>query len=150
MDRKMWHLDSGLDVELGWWAAVYTICTNIEARLRLCMYVADLHVNACCMMPRALPCMCLAVLVVHGPVVCSATLKMGQSTSGPESQESPEVSMLPLPISNTDFKYIYQYIHSVTIVINTINHSMVLVIWHLLHQRTSINRAQKKTFLYIY
>ncbi|XP_053471064.1 patatin-like phospholipase domain-containing protein 6 isoform X3 [Ictalurus furcatus] len=52
--------------------------------------LADLHVTACCMMPRALPCVCLAALVVHGPVVCSTTVKMGQGTSGPESQEPSE------------------------------------------------------------
>lgn len=76
--------------------------------------LADLHVMACCMMPRALPCVCLAALVVHGPVVCSATVKMGQSTLGPESQEPSEVSTLPLPFSNTDYKYIYTRVHALS------------------------------------
>lgn len=65
-----------------------------------CMWLTCMM--ACCMMPLALPCMCLAALVFHGPVVCSATVKMGQSSSGPESQEPPKVSTLPLPIPNND------------------------------------------------
>lgn len=92
------------------------------------MYVAELHVMACCMMTLALPCICLAALVVHGPVVSSATVKMGQSTSGSESLEPPEVSMLPLPISYTDFLNTRQYMQSVTIVTNSINPIVVLVV----------------------
>lgn len=83
--------------------------------------------TACCMMPIALRCMCLAALVVHGPAVCSASVKMGQSSSGPESQEAPTVSMLPLPIPKTDILHTRQYVHSVTVITSDIHHDVVLV-----------------------
>lgn len=92
--------------------------------------------------------MCLTALAVHGPAVCSATVKMGQSTSEPESQEPPEVSTLPRPISNTDYKHDSTCIHAVSVVTNNLNHNVVLLI--LLHQQTALNKEREKTFFYIY
>lgn len=71
--------------------------------LKLNMFIANFVFSywmcACCMKPVVLP--CVAAPVVDGPAVCWG--RMGQSTSGPESAEPPQVSSttLMLYLTNT-------------------------------------------------
>lgn len=53
--------------------------------------------------------MYVAALVVNGPAVCGAAVRMGQSTSGPESQEPPEVSMHPASSDLPTFTLVHQH-----------------------------------------